>query len=872
MQNCTYMSEVDDVTGVDRSLRLLKATAVAANEATTVDQAMQASLDAVCAYCHWSIGHFYAQASDGMQLVSSSVWHLDDPDRFDAFRRATEALRLGIGSGLPGRVLASGRPAWIADLGADDDFARAAMAGEAGLVSAFAFPVLVGAEVVGVLEFFHSEPTEPDPAFLDVMEQIGTQLGRVAERTRAAAALMASEERMRLVVETAGDAFVGMDASGIICDWNTAAERTFGWSHAEAVGRRLSETIIPERFREAHEAGLAHFLATGEGAVFGNRLELEALHRDGHEIPMELSIWPAHHAPSVRFNALVRDITERRSAEAALRQANERFQTAFDDAPIGMVLVDVDGATLQANRAYCEMLGYARDTLLAMSVIDLTHPDDLELSRHYLQSALAGELARYRLEKRYLHADGHPVWVVLNVSAVTGPAGELAYFIGQIEDISARKEAEEQLTRQALHDSLTGLPNRALMLDRLRQALARSEREPGTLTVMFVDLDNFKLVNDGLGHDAGDRVLALVAQRLLVAVRPSDTVCRLGGDEFVIVCEGLKDETEARVIAARVEAAVSQPCVLGDHEATVTASVGVVLAGPGTHSPDALLRDADVAMYRAKEGGKARHQVYDDDLRVRAGERLRLEGGLREALAAGQLGIDYQPMVELAGGAVVGVEALLRYDHPERGILLAHQFIDVAEDSGLIIPLGRWALEQACREAAGWHRRGWSVGLALSLGARQMARPDLVATVQAALSLAGLDPTSLSLDLPEQALMEAAGSTLKGLVALRDTGVRLGINDWGAGSASVSALKRMPVDYVKIDRHLVAGLGSDWAHTATVAALVGAGRAFELATVAQGVQSAEQQRLLEDFGCLLGQGNHLAPAGPPEALRVPFAG
>ena len=451
---------------------------------------------------------------------------------------------------------------------------------------------------------------------------------------------------MRLVVETAGDAFVGMDAEGTITDWNAAAEILFGWSRTEAVGRRLSETIIPERYRDAHEQGLAHFLATGEAAVFGHRLELEALHRHGHEIPMKLSIWPVRQERSVRFNAFVHDITERRLAEAELREAKEWFQRAFDDAPIGMGLIDLTGGIVQANRVSCEMLGYSHDALLAMTVFDVTHPDDVASGRDQLRRAVAGEMATYRIEERYVHADGRPVWDLLNVSAVTNAAGEIAYFIGQIEDISARKEVEQKLTRRALHDPLTGLPNRSLMLDRLHQALARSRRGAATVTVMFVDLDNFKLVNDSLGHDAGDRGpvhrrptppgrRAADGHRVHASVATSSSSC----------ARDWPGRQRPKVVAARVEAAVASPASSGDDEMTVSASVGLVVAGPGAHTPEALLRDADAAMYRAKDSGKARLEVFGEDLRLRAGERLRLEEGLREALQGGRLRLLYQPIV-----------------------------------------------------------------------------------------------------------------------------------------------------------------------------------------------------------------------------------
>lgn len=851
----------------NRVVSLLHATAMAANEATTAEGAMQTCVDAICSYTGWPVGHFYSLATDGSaQLLPSPVWHLDDPERFDRFRRVTQALRIQSGRGLPGRVLATGRPQWIADVRTDDSFPRAAVAEEAGLEAATALPVLVGTEVTGVLEFFFPGPAPTAPPLFDVMAQIGAQLGRVVERTRAAAELQESEERMRLVVETAGDAFIGMDTADVITDWNAAATATFGWSREEIIGRRLSETIIPLSYRQAHNRGLAHFLDTGEAAVFGNRLELEALHRDGHELPVELSIWPVRQARSVQFNAFVHDITERRQAKTALREANERFRAAFDDAPIGIVLVDQQGRFLQSNRAYCEMLGYGEDAILAMTVSDLTHPDDVASAGELFRRAVAGEVATYRLEKRYVHANGHAVWVLWSVSAVTGEDG-IPYFIGQAEDITARKQLEKKLTRQALHDPLTGLPNRTLLVDRLHQAIARHRRNGAGLTVLFLDLDHFKLINDSFGHHAGDRVLSLVGERLCEAVRPADTVCRLGGDEFVVVCEGLEGgDAEARVVAARLEAAVAQPYQLGDQEVTVTASVGLVNAGAGHETPESLLRDADSAMYRAKQQGKARHQVFDDDLRLMAGERTAVERCLRNALRDGALGLVYQPIVELETGTVVGAEALLRCEDPDRGELDAAQIIEVAEDSGLIIPIGSWVLEQACRDAASWRSRGCAVAVTVNLGARQLVRSDLVDIVSAAVGGAGLEPAAMCLDVPEPAMSAAPAAARESLRALRAIGVLLGIDEWGTGGASVTGLTRFGVDYVKIDGALVSGVAVDLVRSETVAALVDVGRAFGLTTIAEGVETAEQLAELCRMGCRLGQGNHLAAPRHLDAL------
>lgn len=293
-----------------------------------------------------------------------------------------------------GKVVATGRPVWVSDLAADGGFRRAKWAGDAGLVSGFAFPVPVGSEVAGVLEFFSPSTTPADDEQIDAMSLVGTQLGRVVERSRATKALAESEDRQRQIVDTATDAFVGMDSTGLIISWNTAAESLFGWSRDEAIGARLSETIMPVRYRAAHDQGLARYLDTGEAVVFGKRLELDALHRDGHEVPMELSIWPVRVGTSVCFNAFVHDIGDRRRAQAAI----ERFQVAFDDAPIGMVVADASGRFLEANRACCDMLGYVPEELMSMTFADLAPAEEMDSDADLLRRVLAGELRSYRLE------------------------------------------------------------------------------------------------------------------------------------------------------------------------------------------------------------------------------------------------------------------------------------------------------------------------------------------------------------------------------------------------------------------------------------------------------------------------------------------
>ena len=512
----------------------------------------------------------------------------------------------------------------------------------------------------------------------------------------------------------------------------------------------------------------------------------------------------------------------------------------------GIMVVDLAGRIRFANPAACALFGQSP---AALAGADFGHP------------VRAGEVAEIELL-----VGGSPRVVEMRTSAGRWNGEQVV--VVALRDVSARSRARaelEELARHALHDPLTGLPNRSLLLDRLHQAVARAERTQGSLAVMFVDLDDFKAVNDRLGHDTGDQVLRTVAQRLRAAVRPADTVCRLGGDEFVVVCEGVDGLAEADEIAGRVEAAVGEPCRVAGHEVLLTASVGVVVPGAAAASPERLVGEADAAMYLAKREGKSRHRVFDDVLRVQAGERAGLEAGLHDAAEAGRLSLVYQPVISLATGAVGGAEALLRYRDPEHGVLAADRFIIVAEEAGLIVALGTWALDLACREAACWWRRGWQVPVTVNLGAAQTAHPALVDHVSGALDRAGLVPEALTLDLTETAVGAAGTATLRRLGELHDAGVRLGIDNWGRGPASLTTLARAPLDYVKLDRSVVAVLEGD-AHVAT-ALLAGAGAGgMGLAALAQGIERPRQLRLVESLGCTAAQGNHLAPVMAREAL------
>jgi diguanylate cyclase (GGDEF)-like protein len=439
--------------------------------------------------------------------------------------------------------------------------------------------------------------------------------------------------------------------------------------------------------------------------------------------------------------------------------------------------------------------------------------------------------------------------------------------------VDGMRRAFDEAVHQATHDALTGLPNRSLVLDRLEQALFRSERTGGRVTVLFADLDRFKVVNDSFGHSVGDGVLLCVSQRLRAAVRPHDTVGRLAGDEFVVVCEDLTDR-EALDVAERVAAAVSKPILLGGRDSVITASIGIAHAEPGTRAED-MLRDSDVAMYGAKERGRSRIELFDAEMRRRMIDRLEMERSLRAAIAAGDLRLVYQPIVSFDDWRVTAAEALVRWEHPERGVVDPAEFIPLAEESGLILPLGRWVLGEACRQLAVWRAAGQGdLRVTVNLSARQFADPDLIAVVADALARAGLPADALSLEITESVLMEEVEATAETLHALKRLGVHLAVDDFGTGYSSLSYLKRFPVDLLKIDRSFIDGLGTDPEDGAIVLAIVSLAQALRLAVVAEGVEHFHQLEALHHLGCDAVQGFLLGrpaaadglPAQAPPAL------
>lgn len=554
---------------------------------------------------------------------------------------------------------------------------------------------------------------------------------------------------------------------------------------------------------------------------------------------------------------------------ANAREAEERFRRAFDDAGIGMALTGPDGEFLRVNGALAEMTGYPEEHLTGLSCGEITHPEDAPRAAEAIGDLAAGRRSRFRTEQRYLHADGRIVWIDLNMTAVHGQDGEPIYLIAQMQDISERKGAEEKLAYQASHDPLTGLPNRILLADRMEVALARLRRVELPLAVLFCDLDRFKLVNDSFGHDAGDRLLLEASQRIRGVVRPSDTLARFGGDEFAILCEEISPDGAA-TLATRVGEVLAVPFGIEGREVVITSSIGISINRDPDIAPGTLLANADAAMYEAKMRGRSRYAFFATEMRTRSSTRLELETDLRAAVGGGHLKIHYQPQFELDSDRIIGVEAFARWDHPERGLLDASEFIPVAEESDLVVAVGAFIIEQAAVQALRWRDEiAPDLRMTVNVSAREIGGPELAGTVAEALIRTGLPAAALCIEMTESAVSEDVEGAVEAMRDLKDLGVTISVDEFGIGTSTIGLLRRVPeLDSLKIDPLFVAGLGSPGSRADLVGVIVGIARTMGMVAVAEGVESENQVAALRELGCDAAQGHHLGGPAPPDEVEA----
>jgi diguanylate cyclase (GGDEF)-like protein/PAS domain S-box-containing protein len=535
----------------------------------------------------------------------------------------------------------------------------------------------------------------------------------------------------------------------------------------------------------------------------------------------------------------------------------------------GVVICDATAEgfpVLWANPAFEAMTGYPAEDMQGLSMRQLQGPDSAPAAVAAMASALR-EGRDCQVTIRNLRRNGEAFWNEVSLSPVHDDHGELTHYIGILDDVTAVTEATERAQHLAQHDVLTGLPNRAVFLDRVRQALARLSRNPGSVAVLFLDIDDFKWVNDSHGHPVGDDLLRAVPARLGEVLRRGDTLARFGGDEFALLCTDLTGPDQAAMVAQRVLNGFRRPFRAGAEEIAVTASVGIAVASDSGPTADEMLSDADAAMYRAKAQGRARYELFDAEIRARVHERLDLAHDLRQAIEHDQLTVHYQPMVALETGEPTGFEALLRWDHPERGRVPPDVFIPIAEETGSIVELGRWVLERACSDLTQWTgSAGSHLELAVNLSPRQLADQGLPELIGGLTLTTGFDLSRLSLEVTETALHHEDDLPAERLWALKQLGVGIHLDDFGAGYSSLGHLRRFPIDVLKIDRSFVAGMGTDSQDAAIVAAILPMAAALGLDVIAEGVENEDQVSHLLELGCRRAQGFLFARPAPAEEL------
>jgi len=683
-------------------------------------------------------------------------------------------------------------------------------------------------------------------------------------RLRVATIPPVEEANYRELVENASDIIYAHDLEGRFTWVNRACERVTGYTREETLRLRIWDLVAPE-YRSAMEKNLS-----GEMQTF----EVEVLAKDGRRVPLELKSRLVYRGQMpVGVQGIARDITERRRAEEAMRESEERYALAALGSNDGLWDWDLRENRIFLSARWKEQVG-AKDSELGDDPdewFERVHPDDRERLFADLEVHLDGRSPHLENEHRVRHLDGSWRWMLVRGAAVRDAAGKAYRLAGSQTDITARKQAEEKLLHDALHDGLTGLPNRSLFLDRLGQALAFQQRRADyRFAVLFLDLDRFKTVNESLGHTQGDVLLVQIARRLREMARPGDTVARLGGDEFALLLGDFTDPEEPQRAAERLQTALSTPYDLDGTEVFATASIGVAVGSREYSRPEELLRDADAAMYRAKDLGRARHAVFDPSMRARAQALLRLDTDLRRAIEREELRLRYQPVVSLFSGQITGCEALIFWEHPTRGQIPPGDFIPTAEETGLIVPIGRWALSQACMDAKAWNdaiSRAPGVSVSVNLSAKQLVRPELLEDVRGALQRSGLEARRLRLEVTESVIMENAGPAALLLNQLKALSVGLVLDDFGTGYSSLSYLHNFRFDTLKIDRSFVARLEQSGKQAEIVRTIVGLARALQLEVVAEGVENAAQAQQLQALRVDCGQGYWFSRALDAKAFR-----
>ncbi|MCW8906495.1 MAG: PAS domain S-box protein [Sedimenticola sp.] len=689
-----------------------------------------------------------------------------------------------------------------------------------------------------------------------VTQERGTLILRmdITERMKTQQALKESENRYRALIEQAADGLLVTDSMGVITDTNQAVQKMLGYSGDELVGRPMIDFVDPADTDSYYwqQAALHR-----QGALM---IQQRLRCRDGNLLMVEIS---GRSLPDGGVQSLVRDISERLRSEERLRLS----ATVFESTREGVMITDARGNITAVNSAFTEITGYREDEVRGKnpSVLNSGKHDNRFYDEMWSTINTVGYW-RGEIWNRRKNGQIYPEWET--ISTVRNELGELTNYVAVFSDISDLKESESQLEYLAHHDPLTELPNRLLFTARVDHALEQARRDGSCLAVLFIDLDLFKHINDSLGHPVGDALLQRVAERIKRLLRDEDTVARLGGDEFTVLLEHLPDSTKAGEIAGKLTDAFVKAFEVDERSLHVTASIGISIFPGDGETTATLLRNADAAMYQAKDRGRNGYQYYSREMTSMAVNRVLLENSLRHAVKQDQLVVYYQPKLSLVDGRVTGVEALVRWRHPEMGLVPPDRFIPLAEDTGLIIPIGGWVLEAACRQLKAWQEQGLDAGvMAVNLSGQQMQRGDLVSTVRRAIDSSGITPSALELEITESFIMDRTEQAIEVLHQLRDLGVTLSIDDFGTGYSSLSYLKQLPIDTLKIDRSFVRDIPRDPNDEAITRAIIALAENLQLGVIAEGVETEEQAEFLRREGCQLGQGYLYSPPIPADEFE-----
>ena len=713
------------------------------------------------------------------------------------------------------------------------------------------FPVPVMVEIPGLHAAGREIPLDISIGLLPRDgRDLWTLIARDAtERKKSERELRESEERLRTLVSSAPIVLFALDRHGIVTHLEGSGLETFGSNPREAVGQSAFE--LCGRDPKAMES-LQRALG---GEAFQETIEV------GH-LTFEVEFAPRRDPQGSVAGVIgvATNVTEQRRAERAANQSELRFRMLFQGNLAGVYRTTLEGKILDCNDSFARIFGYdSRDEVLGLSAWDFyLTPEDRRTSL----ARLAERRSLTNYEQCLRRKDGSHVWILENGNLIESE-GKPSVIEGTVVDITERKRAEEQVKHLAFHDALTGLPNRLLFSDRLRVAMVHANRYREKLAVLFLDIDRFKVINDSLGHSIGDELLRRVAERVGGCIRQEDTIARLGGDEFTVLLPGIAKDEDAGTIANKILEAVRLPFFIEHRELFITTSVGVTVYPNDGADAETLVRNADTAMYRAKEQGRDNYQLYAPTMNTKALERLSLEGRLRQALQNRELVVHYQPLIDLATGQIRGAEALLRWQHPELGLVGPGDFISIAEVSGLIVPIGQWVLWTACAQAKKWQAAGFpALSVAVNLSSRQFQQADLVFQVTEALQGSGLAPESLDLEITESNAMQNAELSISALWDLKNLGVRLSMDDFGTGYSSLNYLKRFPIDRIKIDQSFVRDIPSNADDAAIVAAIIAMAHSMKLSSVAEGVETNEQLEFLRELRCDEMQGYLFSPPVP----------